>query len=91
LPGLAAIPIVTTATLAVGMMAQRAIALNKARRDSPWSYVISLRRKLGKDGVIAHVPVRRPDLEAGVSQLAKSGHRWDEKVDPRSRMALSYQ
>jgi hypothetical protein len=47
--GLGAIPIVATATMAVGMMAQKAIALNKARRDSPWSYVISLRRKLGKE------------------------------------------
>lgn len=49
MPGFGAVPIVATATLAVGMMACQAIALNRARRESPWSYVISLRRELAKE------------------------------------------
>ena len=47
--GLSAIPAMTMATIAVGIAAQKVIELNKARRDSPWSYVISLRKNLAKE------------------------------------------
>ena len=52
IPGLSAIPIATAATLAVGLTAVKAIEQNKARRDSPWSYVISLRKELTKEDLI---------------------------------------
>jgi hypothetical protein len=54
-PGLSAIPIMAVATMAIGVSAQRVIDLNKARRDSPWSYVISLRRDLAKQDFLRHL------------------------------------
>jgi hypothetical protein len=52
MPNLSSIPIVTVATVAVGMAAQRVIDIEKARRDSPWAYVLTLRRGLAKENFL---------------------------------------
>lgn len=40
------------AAFAVGIAAQKVVELNRARRDSPWSYVLSLRKGLAREDLL---------------------------------------